>query len=192
MPDEIKTLTFATQKAWRNWLAQNHQTEQAIWLIFYKAGAGKKAITYSEAVDEALCFGWIDSKVQKVDEQSRRQYFSKRKPRSVWSKINKAKIERLVADGLMTPAGMSCIELAKQNGSWNSLDDIDEMIVPTDLQKPLSKSKTALEFFSSLSPSNKKLLLEWLATAKRPETRQKRIDEIVANAKQKKKPPQFQ
>jgi uncharacterized protein YdeI (YjbR/CyaY-like superfamily) len=148
-------------------------------------------VPYSEAVDEALCFGWIDSKVKPLDEQSFMQFFSRRKEKSVWSKVNKEKIERLTREGLMTKAGFEIIEKAKQNGSWTILDEAEALIIPADLEEEFQKRANAKEYFLSLSRSDKRNILQWLVLAKRQETREKRITEIVELADKKQKPKQF-
>src|SRR5690606_36234564 len=135
-----------------------------------------------EAVDVALCFGWIDSKKIKIDEETSHQFFSRRKPRSTWSKINKEKVQRLIENGLMTPAGYQSIDVAKQNGSWTLLDEVEELITPKDLEKAFSKQKGSKEHFLSLSKTARKMMLQSLVLAKRPETRQKRIAEITGLA----------
>jgi len=112
-----------SQAAWRQWLEANHSSKQAVWLVFYTAASEKPSITWSDAVDEALCFGWIDSKVVRIDAETRHQYFSRRKPKSTWSKVNKEKIPRLIEDGRMTQAGLESIAVAKQNGWWTILDE---------------------------------------------------------------------
>jgi uncharacterized protein YdeI (YjbR/CyaY-like superfamily) len=116
--------------AWRAWLAKNHATETCIWIIYYKQHTKQPSIKYSEAVDVALCFGWIDSTARPIDEDTYMQYFCKRKPNSTWSRVNKLKIERLLAEGLMAEAGLQCIEVAKQNGSWIILDDVEMLVIP--------------------------------------------------------------
>lgn len=176
---------------WRRWLEDNHAKEQAVWVVFYKKSSHIPSITWSEAVDEAICFGWIDSKKIAIDSEKSHQFFSKRKAKSTWSKINKEKIERLTAAGLMTKAGHESIERAKQNGSWTILDEVEELVVPKDLETALELHEGALEYFLGLSKSVKKMMLYWLVSAKRPETRQKRIDELVENAAQNRKPKQF-
>ncbi len=128
-------------------------------------------------MEEALCFGWIDSRTNKVDEQCYKQVFSPRNPKSAWSKLNKQRIEKLLEQNLVTEAGLQKINAAKHNGLWNALDDIDELKLPPDLTKALSKNKTAKKYFDAFSPSAKKGILWWIETAKRPETRQKRIGE---------------
>jgi uncharacterized protein YdeI (YjbR/CyaY-like superfamily) len=133
-------------------------------------------------VDEALCFGWIDSKKVKIDEETSHQFFSRRKPNSTWSKINKEKIENLISKGLMKEAGLACIDIAKQNGSWTILDEVEALIIPADLSHALSQNPNAENFFLNVSKSVKKIMLSWLVFAKTTETRQKRINEIVESA----------
>ena len=148
----------------------------------------KKSITWSEAVDEALCFGWIDSKKIKFDEETSHQFFSKRKPKSTWSKINKNKVEKLMEQGLMTETGFASIETAKQNGSWTILDEVEELIIPADLEEVFIEKPNAKDYFLSLSKSVRKIILSWLVFAKTTETRQKRITEIIESAEQNQKP----
>lgn len=190
MPEkQTPDIIYPTDTAeWRLWLEQNHQTAHSVWVIFKKKASGKKSLTWSESVDVALCFGWIDSVKVKVDEESSRQYFSRRKPMSTWSKINKDKVAVLTAAGLMTPAGLASVEVAKQNGSWTFLDEVDELRVPDDLDLLFKTQPAAEAFFLGLSNSNKKMILYWVISAKRTETRQKRIEEVVALAAQGKKP----
>lgn len=142
-------------------------------------------------MDVALCFGWIDSKKIKVSDECAHQFFSRRKAQSTWSKINKDKVERLSAAGLMTQAGWDSIERAKENGSWNMLDEVEALIIPEDLKKAFRKHKGSEVFFTGLSKTLRKMMLQWLVLAKRPETRQKRVDEIATLAAQQKKPKPF-
>lgn len=181
----------ATIAEWRKWLKQHHLSKPSVWLVLYAKSSGKPSLTWSEAVDVALCFGWIDSKKIKIDQETSHQFFSKRKPKSTWSKINKKKVEQLIADGLMTKAGHESIETAKQNGSWTILDEVEELIIPKDLEKAFRKHKGAKSYFLGLSRSAKKMMLQWLVLAKRPDTRQKRTDEIAVLAGQGMKPKQF-
>lgn len=176
---------------WRKWLENNHLSKQSVWLVFYVKDSKKNSISWSDAVDVALCFAWIDSKKIKIDEETSHQYFSKRKAQSTWSKINKEKVQRLIDNRLMTQAGYESIEVAKQNGSWTILDKVEELIIPNDLEKAFRKHKGANDYFLSLSKTVRKMMLQWIVLAKRPDTRQKRIDEIAEFAGQKKKPKQF-
>jgi uncharacterized protein YdeI (YjbR/CyaY-like superfamily) len=188
---DIETFYPASSQDWRAWLIENHNVKQSIWLVCYKKQANVPTITWSDAVDEALCFGWIDSTRKSVDSDKFIQFFTRRKPSSNWSKINKAKIERLVAEGLMTEAGLESVERAKQNGSWTILDQVEELHVPEDLLAAFEVNTGAKEYFTSLSKSVKKMLLYWVVSAKRPETRQNRINEIAVLAAQNLKPKQF-
>ncbi len=189
--EEIKTFYPKTRGEWREWLALNHASAKSVWLVYYKVGSGFPSIKYAEALDEALCFGWIDSTAKTIDNQSYRQFFSQRKPKSVWSKVNKAKVEKLIEAGLMTEAGLARIEIAKKNGSWNILDEAEALIVPPDLQMEFNKFPEAEAYFQTLSRTNKRNILQWLVLAKKEETRKKRIEEIVNLAREKKKPKQF-
>lgn len=190
--DEIEIFYPASKLAWRKWLEKNHLSKQAVRLVFYIKASNKKSITWSEAVEVALCFGWIDSKKVKIDEESSHQFFSRRKSNSTWSKINKQKVLQLIENGLMTEAGHKSIEIAKQNGSWTILDEVEELMVPKDLEMELKNRPSSERFFIGLSRSVKKAILQWLVLAKRPETRQKRIAEIVDLAAQQQKPRHLQ
>jgi uncharacterized protein YdeI (YjbR/CyaY-like superfamily) len=168
---------------WRAWLADNHETAPGVWLVTYKKASGKPHLPYEELVEEALCFGWIDSKGNKVDEERTKLLMTPRKRGSGWSRPNKARIERLIANGLMTPAGLAKIEAAKADGSWTALDDIEAMIVPPDLDAALRADGEALAGWDRFTPSINEPLLLWIVSAKRPETRAKRVAETVAGAK---------
>ncbi|MBL7706058.1 MAG: YdeI/OmpD-associated family protein [Taibaiella sp.] len=191
MKKDIPAFYPETLTAWRKWLDKNHEKEQAVWLVFHAKKSGRKTITWSEAVDVALCYGWIDSKKIKVDEHTAHQFFSKRKAKSTWSKINKEKVERLIDAGLMRPAGYSIIEIAKQNGSWTILDDIEALIIPPDLEATLRQQQGAWDAFQGWSKSVKKMALHRIKMARQAETRTKRINEVVVQAGQGKKPKQF-
>lgn len=185
---EIEIFYPTSLEHWWNWLEKNHLSKQSVWLVCYNKSSGKKSISWSESVDVALCFGWIDSKKIKIDEEKSHQFFSKRKASSTLSKINKLKVAQLIEKGLMTDAGYKSINLAKQNGSWTILDTVDQLIIPEDLNTALKNNSVVWGFFESLSKSTKKAMLQWLVLAKRAETRQKRIAEIVECAAQKLKP----
>jgi uncharacterized protein YdeI (YjbR/CyaY-like superfamily) len=191
MEEEIATFYPKTPEEWRDWLQENHVKQQAVWVIYYKKSSNKPRVEYSAAVDVALCFGWIDSKQKPIDEEKYMQFFCKRKPKSVWSKVNKAKVERLIAESKMTKAGFESIEVAKQNGSWTILDEAEALIIPKDLDVEFQKRPTAKDYFLGLSRSDKRNILQWLVLAKREETRQKRINEIVDLAEKNQKPKQF-
>ncbi len=191
MHNEVEIFYPESPADWREWLEKHHDSRQSVWVVFYNKSTGKKSITWSESVDQALCFGWIDSTKKKLDEERSIQFFSRRRPNSTWSKINKLKVERLIAEGLMTEAGYASIERARQNGSWTILDEVEELVVPNDLAEALWAHPGAEDYFSGLSKSSKKGLLYWIISAKRSETRKKRIDEIVVNAAQQQKPGPF-
>lgn len=178
----IQTFHAITRKEWRKWLEKNHQSAKSVWLIIYKKDGTVPSVYYPEAVDEALCFGWIDSKPNKRDDGSYYQFFAKRNPKSNWSKVNKQKVAALIEEGLMQPAGYQMIEIAKENGTWTALDEVENTILPADLQESFSQNKTAFNHWNTFSRSSKRGILEWIVNAKKPETRQKRIDETVSLA----------
>jgi len=188
---EIETFCPKSRADWREWLEKNHRLEQAVWLVFYRKKSANYNLSWSESVDEAICFGWIDSTKRTIDSEKYKQYFSKRKAKSNWSKINKQKVEDLITQGLMEKEGYISIETAKENGSWTILDAVEELVIPEDLKKELACHESSSEFFDSLSKSAKKVLLHWVLSAKRPETRQKRILEIAESASVNLKPKQF-
>jgi len=167
---------------WRAWLERNHATAPGMWLVYYKQASGKPRVPYDEAVEEALCFGWIDSRANKLDNERYMQLFTPRKARSPWSKLNKERVERLIREGGMTAAGLRAINTAKENGAWRVYDMIEALSVPNDLQQALATDVTAREHFAAFSNSAKKQLLWYLESAKRPETRAKRTAQVVAAA----------
>lgn len=175
----IQTFYAKDRKEWRSWLMTNHMNQKSVWLIIYRKNAQTKSVNYEEAVEEALCFGWIDSKPNKRDEESFYQFFAKRNPTSNWSKINKDRIKKMTEEGLMTPAGLEMVNKAKENGSWSALDEVEEIVIPADLKKLLTKNKMASVFFDAFPRSVKKGILEWILNAKKVETRNKRIEETV-------------
>lgn len=184
----LETVYAKNRQAWRDWLEQNYSTAPGIWLIYYKVKTGIPSIQYSEAVKEALCFGWIDSKVKSLDEERYQQIFTPRKPKSVWSKLNKQYIEELLDQGLITEAGLKKIEAAKQDGSWTALDAVEALIIPADLEQALSANATANQYFARFSHSTKKNILYWIESAKRSETRLRRIEQTIHAAAQNQSP----
>ena len=189
----METATYypKSRTKWRTWLEINHQSQQSVMLVQFKSSTKVASLSWSEAVDEALCFGWIDSTRKTIDEASYMQYFSKRKPNSIWSKINKEKVANLIETKLMTKAGFESIETAKQNGSWTFLDEVEALIIPVDLKEELENHLQSLEYFERFSKSDKKILFHWVISAKKLETRQKRILEIAESASENLKPKQF-
>ena len=181
---DLPTFYPPNRAAWRNWLAENHTSQAGIWLIYYKKSSGQPTIAYAEAVEEALCYGWIDTTIKPVDAQSYKQLFVPRKPTSTWSKVNKERLEKLFADNLMTEAGLKTIEVAKANGSWTSLDAVENLEVPPDLEQALRNQQPAWDHFQAFSRTGKKSILYWLTSAKRPDTRQQRLNKIVELAVQ--------
>lgn len=179
LKDGVKTFHAQSRQEWRDWLEENHQSEKSVWLIIYKKDSKVPSVYYPEAVDEALCFGWIDSKANKRDDRSYYQFFSQRNPKSNWSKVNKEKVEKLVAQNLMAPAGLAAIAIAKHNGAWTALDEVENISIPDDLQKEFDRNKTAWENWEKFPRSAKRGILEWILNAKKLETRQKRISETV-------------
>ena len=184
--DQLDIVYASDRACWRQWLEQNYQNAIGVWLVYYKIKSGKPSVLYSEAVKEALCFGWIDSKVKSLDAESHRQIFTPRKPKSVWSKLNKQYIEELIAEGKMTEAGLEKIIAAKQDGSWTSLDLIEALVVPADLKQALETDDTANSNFAAFNKTTKKNILFWIQSAKRPETRLSRIEKTICAAAQNK------
>ena len=160
-------------------MEENHDESSGVYLIFYKVGHEKESMRWEEAVQQALCFGWIDSTVKSLGEGKRRQYFCPRKPKSVWSKLNKTYIKALSEEGLMHQSGLSKIAKAKDDGSWTALDDVENGVVPPDLQKEFNKNPRAYENYQNFRWTYRKSYLYWLQQAKRPDTRSKRIREII-------------
>lgn len=167
------------RREWRQWLADNYDKSPGINFVFYKKKTGQPTLTYGEAVEDALCYGWIDSLPCKIDEERHGLKFSPRMRKSVWSKPNKDRIERLVAEGLMTPIGLAKIEAAKLDGCWDALTDSDNLVVPADLEAALLVNPVAHQSFHGFSPSSRKFILYWISSAKRSETRRKRVEETV-------------
>jgi uncharacterized protein YdeI (YjbR/CyaY-like superfamily) len=187
----IKTFYAKTRKDWRKWLQKNQTIEKSVWLIMYRKISKTPSVYYDEAVEEALCFGWIDSKPNKRDEESYYQFFSQRKPKSNWSKLNKTRVAKLIAQGLMTGSGMAMINLAKEKGTWTALEKVDQLIIPPDMKKLFDKNKTAYKNFLLFPPSTIRGILEWILNAKKPETRQQRIAQTVTLAEKNIKANQY-
>jgi uncharacterized protein YdeI (YjbR/CyaY-like superfamily) len=169
----------STRAEWRAWLEENHDRDEGVWLVSYKRATGKPYVTYDEAVEEAICFGWVDSKINSLDEERAMRWFAPRRPGSGWSRSNKDRVERMLDAGQMTAAGLAKIEAAKADGSWNVLDAIENLEVPEDLAAALASYDAAGEHFEAFPRSVKRSILEWIASAKRPVTRAKRIEETA-------------
>jgi uncharacterized protein YdeI (YjbR/CyaY-like superfamily) len=180
--DEAPWVETDDRSTWRRWLTANHATAKGAWLVTRSPRSGRDGLGYEAAVEEALCFGWVDSTAGRVDEDRSKLYFAPRKARSPWSSSNKARVERLTAGGLMTPAGIAVIEHAKANGYWTILDSVERLEVPDDLAKALVAVPPAAANFAAFPASVRKQHLAWVALAGRPETRSKRILEIADKA----------
>jgi len=167
---------------WRTWLEANHARSTGAWLVTWRSRSGKQGLPYEEAVEEALCFGWVDGTGGTVDEDRGKLYFAPRKPTSGWAATNKARVERLIADGRMTPAGLAAIERAKTNGSWELLDSVERLEVPPDLDAALRTLPSAATNFAAFPPSARKQALAALVMARRPETRAERVRRIAQAA----------
>ena len=178
-PDYL-TIQLESQEQWEGWLADNHASSDGVWLQFFKKGSGKKSITYAEAVEEALCYGWIDGQSKSYNDESWLQKFTPRRARSVWSKVNRERVERLIDAGKMKPAGLAQIEAAKLDGRWErAYDAPSTSAVPEDFLHELAKDEKAKAFFETLNKSNIYAITYRLQTAKKPETREKRMKAIL-------------
>ena len=177
----MKQLYLRTDIKWRKWLTKNHDKVEEVWLIFYKKITGKPSIDYDAAVEEALCFGWIDSLVKKIDEERYVRKFTPRKEKSVWSELNKKRVKKVIKEGRMTEFGMEKITLAKKNGMWNKKIEPPKITyeAPKDFISALRKNKKAKINFEKFSPSDKKRYYTWINIAKKKETRERRIKESI-------------
>lgn len=182
--EALREYYFKSDKEWRQWLLENHMSTEGIYLIFYKIEHPMPSMRWEEAVRVALCFGWIDSTVKSLGDGKRRQYFCPRKPMSVWSKVNKDHLKELKTLGLIHKSALKSIKVAKENGSWTSLDKVEKGIIPEDLQMAFDKNPIAFENYQSFTKGQRKSYLYWLNQAKRNETKQKRIIEIISLCQQ--------
>lgn len=181
------TLYFERDIEWYDWLLNNHEKFNSVYLIFHKKDSGIPSMTWSEAVKVALCFGWIDSTVKSLGNGKRQQYFSKRKPKSAWSKLNKTYVDELISQNLIQESGLNSINIAKENGAWYELDNVENLIVPEDLKIAFATNQKAFENYKNFAPSYRKNYLYWLHSAKRELTRSKRIEQIILLCNQNKK-----
>ncbi len=181
MAAELPTILFADQQAWAEWLDANHTSSPGLWLRLAKKGSGLASVSYAEALDVALCYGWIDGQKRPADAQTWLQKFTPRGKKSIWSKINRDKVEALIANGQMRPAGQAAIDLARADGRWEAAYDSQKnATIPDDLQAALDASPAAAAFFATLNSTNRYAILFRVQTAKKPETRAKRIRDLVA------------
>ena len=179
----MKQLHVTTRSQWRHWLVKNHDREiGGIWLLFHRKATGKPCIDYEDAVEEALCFGWIDSLIKKIDNDTFCRKFTPRKDASAWSATNKKRVEKIIREGRMTELGLAKVEAAKCSGRWNiePRRPVLKTYVSQELLAALARNKKAKAFFESLPPSHQKHFMGWILIAKRPETRANRLKEAVA------------
>ena len=170
-----------SRKAWRTWLEKHHATSTGTWLVYARKHSGFPSLTYKDAVEEALCFGWIDSKIHPIDDDFYMQVFTPRKAKSAWSTLNKARIEQLLAAGLMTAAGLAAVEAAKASGTWSAGEHAEKLIIPPDLARAIKANSEANRNWASYTDSRRRAVLYRLAGAKRPETRAKYLAQIIEN-----------
>ena len=176
----MKEMHVTTRSEWRKWFVQNHDKSSGIWLIFYKKHTGKSTLEYDAAVEEALCFGWIDSIIKKIDEEKYARKFTPRKRDSHWSKLNRKRVEKVIREGRMTAHGLVKIEAAKKSGLWdeNERPEINVQM-PEELEEALAKNKKAKGHFDQLAPSYQKHFMLWILTAKRKDTKERRVEESI-------------
>jgi uncharacterized protein YdeI (YjbR/CyaY-like superfamily) len=177
-----EVIEVANREEWRAWLQAHHEQQESILLVTWRKGTSDRYIPTSEIVEEALCFGWIDSTRRKIDKDRSTLLISPRRPRSGWSAINKARVEKLIAEDRMTSAGMAKIEQARADGSWTRFDELDDESVPDDLASALASNPIAGQYFDAFPPSYRRMVIGLVRDAKRPETRERRIERIVSAA----------
>ncbi|MEN6424480.1 MAG: YdeI/OmpD-associated family protein [Phycisphaerales bacterium] len=176
MPDKNNRRCFANRDQWRAWLEDNHATAQELWLVFHKKHTSKRGLTYDEAVEEALCFGWIDGILKRIDDEKHMNRFCPRRTNSIWSERNKERVRKMIEAGRMTEAGLAKVREAKENGQWDkAAQREDTVIVPAELAAALAKDERARLNFEKLAPSYRRQFIYWVGTAKREETRRKRV-----------------
>jgi uncharacterized protein YdeI (YjbR/CyaY-like superfamily) len=180
--DDLDHVHCDDRAAWRAWLEANHATSPGIWLVRWKSSSGSPALSFDELVEEALCFGWIDSRAGTVDADRNRIVVTPRRPGSGWSMVNKERIARLEAAGLLAPAGRAAIEAARRDGSWTKLDEAHSLVVPDDLADAFASHPGSRDQFDAFPPSARRAILEWVTTARRPETRARRVERVAADA----------
>ena len=175
-------LVVRTRDEWRQWLASNHESSGEIWLVYYKRHTGKESIAYDVSVEEALCFGWIDSIIRRLDDDRYLRKFTPRRSGSVWSEANKKRVERMIVAGRMTSAGQSLVDHAKASGEWDrrhTRPDVSLDTVPEELRVALADDARAARFFDTLRPTDRKQCILWIATAKKPDTRERRTRQAI-------------
>jgi uncharacterized protein YdeI (YjbR/CyaY-like superfamily) len=190
--DEAERIHPNSRAQWRDWLESNHASSTGVWLVSWRKHTGKDGPSYGEAVEEALCFGWIDSTGRKLDDDRTMLWFSPRKPGSGWARPNKERIERLTAAGLMTPAGQQVIDAARADGSWSRLDDVENLVVPDDLAEAFDLRPPARQNWDAFPRSVRRSVLTWIVQAKRETTRAARIEETARLAQANERANQWQ
>jgi uncharacterized protein YdeI (YjbR/CyaY-like superfamily) len=178
---ELRRIRPKSRKAWREWLETNHASSNGVWLVYAKKHSGLPSLTYNDAVEEALCFGWIDSKINPIDDAFYMQVFTPRSRKSAWSALNRARVERLLTAGLMRPAGLVAIKAAKDSGAWNAMKHAEELTIPPDLEKAIKANLDASRNWVSYTESRRRGVLYRLAGAKRPDTRARYLHDIIEN-----------
>lgn len=185
---KAKEFYFVNREDWRAWLEENYDTEKEVWLIYYKAHTGKPTISYDDTVDEALCFGWVDSIIKKLDDEKFARKFTPRKTCSKWSEANQERAEKMMKEGKMEPVGLARIQEAKESGEWfKTRRTKKELVIPSYLEEALAVNKKVFDNFDRLAPSYKRNAVRWIASAKREETRKRRVDEFIGLLEQNKK-----
>ncbi len=180
--NELKKVFVRNKEELRKWLEKNHNDRESVWLVKWKKGFGDSYLTYDEMVDELMCFGWVDSLPKNLDDEKTMCRISPRNPKSNWSKINKERITRLITAGKMEMPGLKIVEEAKNNGAWDFLNDVEELIIPADFKEALRKNSQASYYYERFPRSSKRGILEWIKNAKQAVTREKRIAEAVSKA----------
>ena len=180
--DDREHVHAETRAQWRDWLVEHHVTSTGVWLVSWRAASGRPSVGYEESVEEALCVGWVDSKGGKIDDERTKLWFAPRNPRSAWARTNKDRVARLEAAGQMLPAGLRAIELAKANGAWTLLDDVENLVVPPDLEAAFAEHPGAREQWDAFPRSARRAILEWIVQARTEPTRAKRIAEAATKA----------
>lgn len=177
--DDYPSVEVASRPQWREWLSRNHDSEPGAWVVTYKKHSGGPYVPYDDLVEEALAFGWVDGRARGLDEERTQLLITPRKPKSGWSRPNKQRVAKLLESGLMTPAGQAAIDVAKGNGAWSALDDVENLVEPPELKEALDSVPAARQNWDAFPRSAKRAILEWISTAKRPETRARRISEAA-------------
>lgn len=189
LPEYDESLILSSRDEWRTWLETNHTAKTGIWVVIIKKNSQVDGLRYEDAVEEAVCYGWIDSKMKSVDGDRFIQRFTPRKPTSFWSDSNKERVKRLKAEGKMTEAGLKAVKIAKQNGMWDYSRRISsEVTIPVDLEKALFKNKKARKNFNNYPPSTQKIYINYILESKKPDTRERRISKIIERSLKNKRP----